>query len=229
MFYLKSIYRQNITKPFTVLLCVCLLLLFFTPQKALAAGNGSLTVYYQGDGVRFDLYRIADKTAEGDYVLSDDFSQCSVKLPCDGDSVSTWQSSAQAMQQYVEEHEPEETASKSISGGAVRFDGLKNGLYLMLGESSVIDGISYTPIPVFVWVSAEGAVVYAKYETDEPDEPTETDEPDKPTESDEPDSSKDDVPKTGDPTRLTLWFTLLVIYAVGIVVIIFTKKKQHRE
>lgn len=173
MLILNTTQIQHIAKRFMAALCVCLLL-FLLPQTAYAAEAHALVVYCQQDGVRFSLYRVADESD----ALTGAFSGCGVDVPLDSDNAAAWRSAAQSLQRYAKEQEIAWQRQGDSHDGVLRFEGLENGLYLLLGESFQEDGCTYTPIPVLVRVSGQAAKVYVKHDPEEPttpEEPTPTD------------------------------------------------------
>lgn len=177
------------------------LLFWFLSQAVSAAGTGTIAVYLREANVQFSLYRVAN----ANNTLTGDFAGCGVRIPPADNSAAAWQSAAQTLEKYVDEHSLSCLAQGDTSAGVARFEGLEDGLYLVLGASSVIDGRSQRPIPVFVKVSGKARAVYAKYEQEKADDPADpappgdgtngSDDPTTPSKPGKPSGPK--LPQTG--------------------------------
>ena len=146
----------------------CLLLAVFLlaallPQ-ALAAGlietdrPVTLTVRFFHDkapvsGAPFSLYRVADVSAYGEFTLTGDFKDDPVRL--DDRSSDGWRALAETLRAFVlrDGRKPLDsgvTGSTGLLTFPNRQKTLRPGLYLLLGESFVSGGYSYTVEPSLI-------------------------------------------------------------------------------
>ena len=142
-------------------LCTAVLLAVLPAAPALAAGGNSLTVQYPLSGVRFDLYRAAERT-EGGWALTGDFAQYPVALPG-----TDWLGTAATLAALAARDQIVPDRSGTVSNGAASFDGLADGLYLVVGEMSTSGGFRYTPVPFLVELSGLPITASAKYDQEE--------------------------------------------------------------
>ncbi len=116
--------------------------------------QGSLTVCFGKDGngfsgVKFCLYRVADISETGGWILSGDFRDYPVSL--ENQNSSGWRALAQTLAAYTarDSLNPLQT-EKTASDGCASFSGLTVGLYLITGERFAEEGKIYTPEPLLV-------------------------------------------------------------------------------
>lgn len=150
-----------------------LLALLFTvllPVKAQALGAVdpakpvTLTIHYScggkaAKGAGFDLYRVAEISADGKFTLSGDFKGYSVSL--DNSSAGQWRALAETLAGYVERD-----GLRPLDSGKTDRDGvlafptagktLQSGLYLALGEPYVDGRKTYTAEPFLVSLPGVG-------------------------------------------------------------------------
>ena len=123
-----------------------------------SAGNArqsaSLSVYFGEDGngfadVKFDIYKVADITASGEYAPTDEFEAYPVEL--EAQTASQMRVLAQTLAAYVSRDglQPMYSDLTGQDGYAV-FQELSDGLYLVTGGQYSADGYVYTPEPVLV-------------------------------------------------------------------------------
>lgn len=145
-------------KPILALLCA-LAVLAISPHALAAeliqtARASSLTVVYtDGDtplvGAHFELYRVADVSAEGRYTLTKEFSGC----PIDLNSLSA--AAALATQGYLELNGiPPLAEGETNARGRLTFSGLTPGLFLVVGTVHTQDGMVYASAPFFAVLPA---------------------------------------------------------------------------
>lgn len=149
------------------LLAVCLLTLCL-PQTAFAAEDiGSITLCYAVQGADFQLYRIGEAGGDEGYVLTGDFAGYAVDLESED--------AAQTLAIYAgRDHLPPLDTAVTDQTNSLCFSGLEQGVYLILGEETTVDGVTYTPAPVIVslpgWENDTlvwDLTVNAKYEEEE--------------------------------------------------------------
>lgn len=148
---------------FFCLLLAVILLAALLPQ-ALAAGlietdrPVTLTVRFFHDkapvsGAPFSLYRVADVSAYGEFTLTGDFKDDPVRL--DDRSSDGWRALAETLRAFVlrDSRKPPDTGvtgSTSLLTFLNRQKTLRPGLYLLLGESFVSGGYTYTVEPSLI-------------------------------------------------------------------------------
>ena len=119
-----------------------------TEQKSI------LTVYFGKDGngfpnVEFQVYRVADVSADAQFTRSGDFAEYPVAV--NGLDSSGWRTLAQTLDAYVarDNLKPLRTAETGDDGRAV-FASLDTGLYLVTGDHYCQGRYTYTPQPFLV-------------------------------------------------------------------------------
>lgn len=159
---------KNQRKKFSLRRYIALLLLsamvLAGTMEAQAAGRvevereGQLSLEYSYDGKAlsgavFSLYRVADITESGEYVLSGSFSEYHVNLK-ELDSTG-WKTAANTLSVYVssDKIEPFKTG-RADSEGRVDFGTLATGLYLLQAEDLKIGSATYRSDPFFVSLPA---------------------------------------------------------------------------
>lgn len=151
------------------LLLAAFLLAALLPQ-ALAAGlietdrPVTLTVRFFHDkapvsGAPFSLYRVADVSAYGEFTLTGDFKDDPVRL--DDRSSDGWRALAETLRAFVlrDSRKPLDTGVTGSTGLLTfpnRQKTLRPGLYLLLGESFVSGGYSYTVEPSLICLPCAG-------------------------------------------------------------------------
>lgn len=146
-----------------VTLCV-LILVMMLPTRAFAAQSidpaksTSLTMSYRdGDdpimSARFDLHFVAERNANGEYVMNGDFKNISVELEdMDSDGMLAL---AATLTAYIGYMDIQPLASGvTDSEGVLEFGGLKAGLYLVQGYTHEQDGYTYTSTPFLAYLPA---------------------------------------------------------------------------
>lgn len=158
-----TIYRlkKGWTCGLLVLLCVLL------AAGAMAAGrvdterSCSLTAEFSHEGMPFAdvqlrIYRVAKFAASGELSLTEEFSEMSVDF-VELDQAA-WRKLAQTLSAYVisDGIEPTATAKTDVNGKAV-FEGLKPGVYLVVGDSCLTETHYFIPAPAMVAIPATDA------------------------------------------------------------------------
>lgn len=139
-------------------LLLCLLLLSALCVQAAADGDAekkecSISLYYNIGSdkpmadVAFDIYRVADFKEGRIFELTEPFKTAGVML--NGiDNNETWLRTAATLSTFATANEltPYATASTDAAG-TVKFTGIDEGLYLIVGAQKEIDGTFYKPTP----------------------------------------------------------------------------------
>ena len=109
----------------------------------------SLTINYNWDGARFDLYRVADSDEFAVFTLSGDF----VNFKRDINSCENsedWDAMTQNVTAYVEANQLRPMSTVLVQNKTCKFSGLKAGLYLAIGHDVVVDGTTYVSKPFLI-------------------------------------------------------------------------------
>ena len=104
-------------------------------------------------GAPFSLYRVADVSAYGEFTLTGDFKDDPVRL--DDRSSDGWRALAETLRAFVlrDSRKPLDTGVTGSTGLLTfpnRQKTLRPGLYLLLGESFVSGGYTYTVEPSLI-------------------------------------------------------------------------------
>ncbi len=174
---IKKHNRFGITTLLLSMLVMCTAPLSASAQTRDTSGDNeehecSLTVDYHEDeepiqGAVFDIYLAAEFDEDGDYVIDPEFEGASVSL--DYDDESDLSDFAETIETYIikmkEEGQEIEPYAEGVIGedGQLEFDELEEGLYIVVGETHVIDDIEYVPLA--------SAVPLPYYEDEEDEEP----------------------------------------------------------
>ncbi len=149
---------------------LCLLFALLLALPAAAAGDASLTVLHGREGVRFDVYQAA-VPGSGGWQLTGAFAGYSVEVPGSDSPAADWRAAAETLAAYAAQDGLTPDASGTIDGGQAVFDGLAEGLYLVVGQRTQQDGVIYTPAPVLVAVGGSTSVeIKTESETLPPEE-----------------------------------------------------------
>lgn len=142
------------------LLCRALALLLaaaalcFSPVGAGAEDVGTLTVSYPVEGTVYHLYQVGS-LKNGEIKLDAAFGRV---------DTSDFAAAAKTMADMVKlTGAARELQSAAVTDGKAVFQGLPMGVYLVLGDSSQLDGVSYWPTPFLLSVpqkSEAGAYVW---------------------------------------------------------------------
>jgi LPXTG-motif cell wall-anchored protein len=163
-----------------LLLSVILSITASADETSLAAQTTSLTVIYQvGDegiaNAPFQLYRVAKGTESGEIDMEQAFEPASVDLDEEG-TADSWSAGASTLEGYLVELEaegdpvvPTAEAITNENGVAV-FRELPEGLYLLVGDQTMVEQTIYTPMAMLISLTEdsnenffdEGVTVYVK-------------------------------------------------------------------
>lgn len=153
-----------------VIVLLCLLLTL--PMQALAAGfldtgkNTSLTIYntYNENAipdVEFKIYHLCTIAANGEFAATDDFRAYAAQLDIRGENDAAWRHLAETLEQDIllgtaGDVQPAATALTDASGKA-SFASLAQGLYLVLGTKTEMDGYVYSTAPMVISLPGRSA------------------------------------------------------------------------
>ncbi|MDR1630190.1 MAG: Cna B-type domain-containing protein [Oscillospiraceae bacterium] len=138
---------------------LCLLLISFMVSSVAAglidlARPSQITIHYEHEkmplpDVAFNLYRVADVSAAGQFQLTGDFRSYPVKI--NGLDASALAAAANTLYTYAvaDSLNPMRTG-KTDSYGQMVFTNLNTGLYLVIGQKTTLQGKEYTPVPILV-------------------------------------------------------------------------------
>lgn len=221
-----AIFVKSCKRSMIVVLLACLVMGAFLVTPAFAAGKtGSLTVTYSHTDVWFSAYRVAERQS-GHYVPVGDFFDLDVSF--DAETSSEWQALAHTLAGYAADAIPD--ADARTENGVVTFRGLQRGLYLIVSEPYLMDGDTYTPIPILIELMDDAAEADGKYDQGEPGtdpkpEPEPEPEPDPKPES-EPDP---DRPKTGDESEILPYAGMFTMGAAVLAGLFLTRRKDGAD
>ena len=144
-----------------ILAVVCLA---FTVLPVSANNGNSLSIFYEsGDtplvGAPFSLYLVAWKDADGRLIVGEDFAKYHVNIT---DDPSVWPMLASTLAAYASfgQIEPVKRGVTDIEG-MLRFSGLEDGIYLVVGELHHQNGKYYTSEPALVELPGRSAATGA--------------------------------------------------------------------
>lgn len=104
--------------------------------------------YEKGEGV-FTLYRVAQFSETGKFILEEPFSNYQIKLE-DLDSEG-WRALAETLEGYVKKDQITPLdKQKTDDKGNIEWKNLEKGLYLVLGEQTKDEQYLYTPMPTLI-------------------------------------------------------------------------------
>lgn len=171
----KKIFLQAVCAAALIVSC-----LIFTQQKEISAAEagrtGSIHLYYSpAEGTKFSVYRAGDITENWEFVLTGAFQD----IPADLNDLDTEKMTklAGTLGDFAEaNHTEPDFVKPTDADGEVLFENLEKGVYLVIGESVIRDGVKYDPVPFLLTVPSlndEGEWVYqaeaeVKYETSVP-------------------------------------------------------------
>lgn len=171
----KRLLRQAGSVMAALLFCVMLL-----QQTVFAADpeqTGSIRLNYSAvDNAEFKVYRAGEITDNWEFVLTGAFQDIPADLNDLDTEAMTELSETLAAYAAADGIEPD-YLGRTDENGQVVFEGLTKGLYLIIGESVIWDGMRYDPVPFLLTVpsqDAEGTWNYqteadVKYETSVPE------------------------------------------------------------
>lgn len=109
----------------------------------------SLTVNYNWDGARFDLYRVAESDRFAVFTLSGDFAD--FKRDINGcENSEDWNTLTQSAAAYVDACKLQPLRVATIHNKSCKFSPLDAGLYLVIGHDVTINGTTYVCDPFMI-------------------------------------------------------------------------------
>ena len=122
-------------KKIALILVISFLMTFAALPYGLLADSGTaLTISYVYPDVGFNIYRVAEEV-NGKYQFTKDFEGCDADLDVKYNSERGALISALSAHVKINEIAPT-AAGRTVGTGKLTFDGLMNGIYLILGERS---------------------------------------------------------------------------------------------
>ena len=134
----------------------CILILLSAALPVFAAETGSITVLFQREnqpvaGAAFTIYKAAEWNGSG-YALTGAFSDYPVKM-ADDPGIEEWKTIASTLAAYAaRDGMAPLAAGKTDKKGTLRFEGLADGLYLLVGNPVESDDVRLFPQPMLVSV-----------------------------------------------------------------------------
>ena len=147
--------RRFLLRPVWLAILICVLV----PTAALAAELAepiTVRAVFEGQlplaGMRFDAYRVADRSSDGTWSLEPRFKAYRSRLETQSGDGNAWAALARVLERVALMDEaclPDDSAETDEEGAAV-FDALEPGLYLMSGQSGCVNRQIYTPSPLLI-------------------------------------------------------------------------------
>ena len=154
--------RRSLLRPVWLVILICVLV----PTAALAAEQAepiTVRAVFEGQlplaGMRFDAYRVADRSSDGTWSLEPRFKAYRSRLETQSGDGNAWAALARVLERGALMDEaclPDDSAETDEEGAAV-FDALEPGLYLMSGQSVCVNRQIYTPSPLLIVCPTECA------------------------------------------------------------------------
>ncbi len=135
---------------------LCVLLFMATVLPISAAESDSITVLFKHDSkpveqASFQIYKAANWNGST-YTFISPFSDYQIRMPEDSSS-EEWKTLSLTLASYITRDSiPAVASGKTDTSGSVRFDGLTDGLYLIIGATTQYDDLLLIPQPVIVTV-----------------------------------------------------------------------------
>ena len=147
-------------KTFKKIACVFCIVLMLTFLSAGAHGTDvTLGISYGLDGVSFDVYYAASVRDDGTLAASDAFSDYSDAL-----NKGEFRDTAAVLSEYVCSSSVPALKSAVTELGRCTLSLPEDGVYLIVGESTVRDGLVYTPVPLLIELKGSDISVDVKSE-----------------------------------------------------------------
>lgn len=154
-----------------LMICLMLMMCLYQPAYVSAAEKGSISITYPCEGIKVDLYEVAEQGEDSSYQLKECFTGYPVVL--NQQTKEEWAGQAQALASYIKRdavHADYSTTTNST--GNADFNDLKEGMYLAVAQTLEKDGYIYQAMPYFITIpgkSINGKPQYnvkttAKYE-----------------------------------------------------------------
>ena len=138
-------------------LLFCVMLLQQTVFAADPEQTGSIRLNYSAvDNAEFKVYRAGEITDNWEFVLTGAFQDIPADLNDLDTEAMTELSETLAAYAAADGIEPD-YSGRTDENGQVVFEGLTKGLYLIIGESVIRDGMRYDPVPFLLTVPSQDA------------------------------------------------------------------------
>ena len=147
-------------------LLFCVMLLQQTVFAADPEKTGSIRLNYSAvDNAEFKVYRAGEITDNWEFVLTGAFQDIPADLNDLDTEAMTELSETLAAYAAADGIEPD-YSGRTDENGQVVFEGLTKGLYLIIGESVIWDGMRYDPVPFLLTVPSQDAEGEWNYQTE---------------------------------------------------------------
>ena len=147
-------------------LLFCVMLLQHTVFAADPEQTGSIRLNYSAvDNAEFKVYRAGEITDNWEFVLTGAFQDIPADLNDLDTEAMTELSETLAAYAAADGIEPD-YSGRTDENGQVVFEGLTKGLYLIIGESVIWDGMRYDPVPFLLTVPSQDAEGEWNYQTE---------------------------------------------------------------
>lgn len=147
-------------------LLFCVMLLQQTVFAADPEQTGSIRLNYSAvDNAEFKVYRAGEITDNWEFVLTGAFQDIPADLNDLDTEAMTELSETLAAYAAADGIEPD-YSGRTDENGQVVFEGLTKGLYLIIGESVIWDGMRYDPVPFLLTVPSQDAEGEWNYQTE---------------------------------------------------------------
>ena len=144
----------------------CVMLLQQTVFAADTEQTGSIHLNYSAvDNAEFKVYRAGEITDNWEFVLTGAFQDIPADLNDLDTEAMTELSETLAAYAAADGIEPD-YSGRTDEDGQVVFEGLTKGLYLIIGESVIRDGMRYDPVPFLLTVPSQDAEGTWNYQTE---------------------------------------------------------------
>lgn len=147
-------------------LLFCVMLLQQTVFAADPEQTGSIRLNYSAvDNAEFKVYRAGEITDNWEFVLTGAFQDIPADLNDLDTEAMTELSETLAAYAAADGIEPD-YSGRTDENGQVVFEGLTKGLYLIIGERVIWDGMRYDPVPFLLTVPSQDAEGEWNYQTE---------------------------------------------------------------
>lgn len=152
--------REHLSRVAAILVCLAVFLstgvtTAFAYERINTGAEASLTATFAEsgtgiEGVSFRLYRVADVSDTVEFTLTGGFTDAPVSLNAI-ESASQWADMAVTLSAYAGANGVSaDAAGTTNANGRVTFPGLTVGLYLLVGDTTVVEDHSYAPTPAII-------------------------------------------------------------------------------
>lgn len=146
--------RKNISRIVAIVLCVmCTVMLTINVQAEdkVKSEEASLTLICENEKETYALYKVADFSETGEFVIQEPFSKYSIVI--DGLDSEGWRALSETLAGYVQRDGIQYLNKKTVDNEKhIAWDNLQKGLYLLIGEQIKNDELICTPMPLLITV-----------------------------------------------------------------------------